>query len=884
MSKPCQSCGNDPCLHCEEDRRREQVRRRNLNGLDYLEVDGKSLVVYFINQAPTPDHLPVFHLTGGTRIPANQIHITGMDACAMDDPELDRCLRISLDRCGDLSTYCLCVEDDDYNHFDPRYRCLEFSFAVLLPSELDCQSGPVCQPEPLVEPEINYLAKDFSSFRQVILDRMALTLPHWQERHIPDIGITLVEILAYVGDYLSYYQDAVSTESYLQTARRRISVRRHARLVDYFMHEGCNARAWVNLQVDQAQLTLDPANIFFITGMGDALPNTRTLLSEDDLRLLSSEQYEAFEPLVQDSITVYQAHNELHFYTWGDEQCCLAKGATQAFLRYPWRQPTANTPAVGKAQMANMGAAKPDSASVAQAQNPDSLNQFLKPGDVLVFAEVKGPRTGAAADADPRHRIAVRLTDVEYLTDTLYEPPVPLVKITWALDDAMPFPLCLSAIGSAPGCKLIEDISLAYGNTLLVDHGRHQSDPEPLVVPPDRMIVAGCLAEGQPADPLHVPERFYPRLGRSSVVFTAPFTQTSARGALMQDPHRALPSVTLRQVLPGEELNHTPSAAQLFPVPPEVVWSPRLDLLGSGGEDAHFVVEMDDERVAWLRFGDGDLGAGPPAGALLYATYRVGGGTRGNIGADSIAHLVYRRDMVAGVNGVRNLLAASGGADPELVNEVRLFAPETFRHVLRRAITPADYAVIAMSNPRVQRAAAALRWTGSWYEMQVAIDPLNSSELEESLRAEIEDGLQPYRRLGTDLRVIPAAIVPLNIQMQICIKPHYLRGHVRAALLDAFSNRRLADGNLGLFHADQLTFGQSIYLSKLIAVAQSIPGVQSARIVQIWRQWEPYTNEENQVTLESGLLEIGPLELARLDNDPNQPEYGLLHFDLSGGR
>ena len=61
-------------------------------------------------------------------------------------------------------------------------------------------------------------------------------------------GVTLVELLAYVGDYLSYQQDAVATEAYLETARCRVSVRRHTRLMDYFMHNGCNARAWVQLR------------------------------------------------------------------------------------------------------------------------------------------------------------------------------------------------------------------------------------------------------------------------------------------------------------------------------------------------------------------------------------------------------------------------------------------------------------------------------------------------------------------------------------------------------------------------------------------------------------------------------------------------------------
>ena len=96
------------------------------------------------------------------------------------------------------------------------------------------------------------------SFRQLILDRLALIMPNWQETHVPDLGIALVEILAYTGDYLSYYQDAVATEAYLGTARQRITVRRHARLVDYALHEGCNSRAWVTVQTDQPELGPGP--------------------------------------------------------------------------------------------------------------------------------------------------------------------------------------------------------------------------------------------------------------------------------------------------------------------------------------------------------------------------------------------------------------------------------------------------------------------------------------------------------------------------------------------------------------------------------------------------------------------------------------------------
>ena len=80
-----------------------------------------------------------------------------------------------------------------------------------------------------------------------MLDRMSQLVPQWRQSSAADTGMALVELLAYVGDHLSYQQDAIATEAYLDTARRRISLRRHALLVDYPMHDGCNARAWLQI-------------------------------------------------------------------------------------------------------------------------------------------------------------------------------------------------------------------------------------------------------------------------------------------------------------------------------------------------------------------------------------------------------------------------------------------------------------------------------------------------------------------------------------------------------------------------------------------------------------------------------------------------------------
>jgi hypothetical protein len=101
---------------------------------------------------------------------------------------------------------------------------------------------------------------------------------------------------------------------------------------------------------------------------------------------------------------------------------------------------------------------------------------------------------------------------------------------------------------------------------------------------------------------------------------------------------------------------------------------------------------------------------------------------------------------------------------------------------------------------------------------------------------------------------------------------------VRAALLDRFGNRQLADGSLGLFHPNSLTFGQSITISTLVAAAQSIPGVIASTVTKLRRQGMGATIPND------GRLEIGPDEIAQLDNDPDFVDRGILKLELEGGK
>jgi hypothetical protein len=229
-----------------------------LNGIDFLEVspaDQTVLVVQFLQNLPGASTSPIpplpakpltkdnFSVTGGVRITGIQVVSAALSA--------DNAMTIKVDKSGDFSAYTLhlSVAASDSNGYDPQLSEIDFSFKINCPSQFDCKTQSDCPPGPVDQPDINYLAKDYESFRRVMLDRMSLLTPNWTERNPADLGVALVELLAYAGDYLSYQQDAIATEAYLGTARKRTSVRRHARLVDYRVHDGSNARVWVQIGV-----------------------------------------------------------------------------------------------------------------------------------------------------------------------------------------------------------------------------------------------------------------------------------------------------------------------------------------------------------------------------------------------------------------------------------------------------------------------------------------------------------------------------------------------------------------------------------------------------------------------------------------------------------
>lgn len=201
------------------------------NGVDFVEVTAPTtLVVHFLNAVPLDTPVPVATITGGdsiTSIPVAAVTPADWGTDAQGRPTLTLTTAVT----GDFSNYTLTIASPV---LDLILNSTIFSFKATCPSDFDCAPPPpCCPPDDVPIPPIDYLSRDFQSFKQALLGFSALRYPNWVERSEADFGMMMSEILSYVGDELSYLQDRVAAEANIVTATQRRSLVSLARLVDY---------------------------------------------------------------------------------------------------------------------------------------------------------------------------------------------------------------------------------------------------------------------------------------------------------------------------------------------------------------------------------------------------------------------------------------------------------------------------------------------------------------------------------------------------------------------------------------------------------------------------------------------------------------------------
>jgi hypothetical protein len=859
-------------VSCRDDARRELLLANpnlGLNGIDFVEfvqpsppVPGPNVLrVHFLHPVPTSlyqlatNNFATIRIEGGVRILGIKAVTVSPDAT---DPAV---LDIAVSAQGDFSTYWLSVgwvhvpADDSWTYtltgIDRQFSVAPINFRPGCPIDFDCAPVPCPQLPPSPDPALDYLAKDYASFQQLLLDLVTRLNPTWLETNPSDLGIALVELLAYEGDYLSYFQDAVANESFLDTVRKRVSAKRHARLVDYRMHDGRNAWTYVHF-------TVSPSGA---TTKGVLAPG-RQLLTRVDVPLRNQQ---APPPVVIDDawlnfdtdpslmpVKVFETaasarlnalNNELRLHTWGDAECCLPPGTTVCHLY-------AVQPGGGAAVL------------------PD-----LQPGDLLLFEEVKSPFTGAPADADPSHRQMVRITRVDVATDELFDGaldpsgnlqlrttnPLQVLEVGWGAADALTLPLCLGAT-LADG-SVASGVSVARGNIALADHGRTVEYVVNLAPP-----VSAKYRIALPRLPITMQSQ---PPGQEGVV--------GERTDLTLD---------VRSVTPAVQLTVTDASGATD------LWSPVPDLLDSNEFDNAFVVDIDDSGQGILRFGEDQYGRSISGGVHIAADYRVGNGRAGNIGAEALAHIVIPASPPPNqptILSVRNPLPAQAGTDPETIEQVRQYAPTAFHAVQCRAVTEADYVAAAVTVEGVTGAVAEFRWTGSWYTAFLGIDPADPANvvtepggrtsLDPMFAAAVTGALHRFKLAGYDLDVRSAEYVPLQIEVHLCVDPDHFRADVVQAVFRALGTGVDLARRPAFFNRANWTFGQPVYLSRLYAAIDAVQGVDSAEVTVFQRYGRLAQGE-----LLNGVIPMGPWEIARLDNDANRKENGVLIIDAADGK
>jgi Baseplate J-like protein len=824
---------------CAQKNRRSLVlEHATLNGIDYLEVCtsgedsacGKQLMLFLLKPATNVTLGPQqVRITGGASSTA-QITVASVTPPTAQNPNL---FVINLDESGDFSTYTLALiaVPDTWQpppNIDPVLSRVSFSFKAGCPSNSDCLPTNCCPPDVIAPPDINYLARDYDSFRQTMLDRLAVLVPGWDESHVPDNGIALLEAMAYAADHVSYQQDAIGTEAYLRTARSRISARRHARLVDYTVNEGSNARAWLYFRTLQDDVLVPQGTAVYplVPGLPPVIaPNPPSAT----LNLLQAPGLEFLTLL---SSTLWLEQNKICFYTWSDTNCCVPPGAVEATF---------------KGTLTSLAA-----------------------GSYLIFEEVKGPDTGEPGDANPDNRWAVRLTDVNYLSytgdDVLRDPLTnhPITYVRWGTADALPFPLCVSSTASGQNPpQQLTDVSVAHGNVIPADHGSWvYGEQLPVVGPPPipPVTASSCSCGTQSVIDTPIP-RYFPRLAQSPLTFAPAFQPAAPASQLAETTQPAYATISL-----NDGANN--------------LWLPQTDLLSSTSEQTNFVPEIDSSGNTFLRFGDGQYGAAADEGETFIASYRVGNGNVGNVGRDTLVHVIAQPTQIA---QVRNPLAAAGGVDGETLQHIQQTAPFAFNTQLR-CVTEDDYGDQAELIAGVEAARGTFRWTGSWYTAFVSVEADGGNEPAAALVTAVKQDLNLLRMAGTDLQVEGAVIVGLDIAFEICVDADHFQSDVRDALLQLFISGNQCSGQPGLLAPANFTFGETIYLSPLIAAAQGVEGVVAVTPLKFRRLDASGVDNPLIDGVAQGYLTMGRLEIAHCDNNPNRLDLGQFSLTMDGGK
>lgn len=769
--------------------RANNLEGQNLNGLRLV------LVTLYPDTNPTEAHLEVhfynnkelsnilsdpkdpklfFPILGGHRMPAGP-GAGQVKVISISGNQDDSFLRLTVAPIGDYSTYTLRV---DYQNIDPIFNEIEFKFR---PGCFSINCAPDWKPalEPKEEPAIDYLAKDYDSFRHTMITTMMEHVPGWQPTSEADLDQVLLELFSAAADELSDYQDRVMNEAYLGTARKRVSLVRHARLMDYHIHQGNQASTWLALEAS----TLHTLPKGFLVG------------TDKDLKALSSVVF-----VTHQSQVVNPLLNDISLYTWSDSIPALAAGNTGADLKL----------------------------STGGQTVAETVRDLIRNGTVshLLIQEHLNPLTGKVPGRDPTKRQLLKLISGGEGAKAAKASEDPMtgewfVRVYWEELDKLKSSFCFTI--DCPDGK-VEDVSLFHGNLVQVYHGRRKSVIFKEQGAPLAMAV-------DPDDP---EELYYEKTKEGRVICRLP------EGPLAYEDRppggEMSPKSTLAVVV---EVNGNKDS---WDEAISLIHSDDSDEKGDhfvveNDEERQSSIRFGNGVNGKKLPEDAVVHCSCQIGRGLDGN--VGADRLQHFDSTVFSELISFGLLV----GCWNPFDVTNGRNPEPVAEVVRCAPEAYRYRQLRAITIKDYIDRVEELPEVSRASARYMWTGSWRTVRVAIDPVGTTTVTEKLREKVARHLEAVRLIGEDIELRSPRFVPLEITVSLCIHKDYWPEDTKFILEQEFSDGFTPGGRMAFFRPDLWTFGQALHASQIIGRVQSLKGVDHVvgMTMKRWNEVTPGT-------------------------------------------
>jgi hypothetical protein len=771
-----------------------------LQGIDRVAVDDANarLTVVFVSPVTLPAQNFLlspssYALTGGQRLFPRILQADFPPPTSPPSPI--ESVILTLDAIGDFSIYTLTVSGPA---MDPFFASRKLRFRLACDDRFDCSQSAAQSPPPAKLPvTIDYMSKDFASFRQALLDFIPTRLPDWTERSEADIGMMLLELFAATADNLSYLQDRVANEAFLNSATQRRSVAGHLALIGYQMDEGASAHTWLQLQVaSQAALPSD-----FHASNAAATGETQII----------------FEPLGK--VTLDPALNQMAFYDWGNQNCCLPASAASASL----------------------------------------VGQFdqLSAGDYLLFDNGAGVRDVVRLTAPPQ---VVALAGIT--SPPVSSPPVAnsITVVSWSQATPLSASYCVAQ-------------TVVRGNLVPATHGLSVSEDlrnlKPTQIAQVNMAIA-ALTPGQslPRQRLTLSQAPLAHLDPATYALgngLAPLSSAVAPSFTSRAPRGVSTlQVEVDGVVWQEQTTLLDSQSD------DQVYRVEIDDAGDATVvfgDGTFGAAPPAVSVvtASYRAGGGAVG-------------NVGAGTLTE--ASSVTPMPWLISVTNPVAATGGRDFESGDharrIGPATFHQPLVAVTASDYESAATAFSTGNGAAA------IQRANANFQWTGSWLTVTLSADPLGAEGLSGDLQQQLQQYLGARRLAGYDLEVSGPSYVPIEMEIQVSVVAGAQQGDVEQALLEIFSNGALAQGGTGFFYPDNFTFGSNLYISRIYAAAMAVPGVASAEITLLAKLHALQPTQQTAVNLAQGFLAVGADEIIRLDNDPNFPQNGTLSVVATG--